>query len=391
MDVLLVTRDFRSYGIATRLASEGNKVKVFTGKTTSYAFGEGLVEFVPHPLDAIKECKFIIVDGPADKVIYEWAKKYNKPIIGSSPMTDMMNADVYREIQIAQKLGVPLPPTEVIDDVSLMYEKIVEWNPVRTIIRYDRESITIDHQQWMAWAMTNLPFGKRLVLQTPEFGEAIDVVGWFDGLHWAEPFILKSVNDGNLRASLLLALYDRGWLDRTIKPWARFLRSIDYKGPFRVRLCLFKDQPTLLSTHAGIEFPSVYAFLEGLKESATDFFSKIALGVCEKYEITTDYMGAVPVGTTVKYPDGIPILGIDEGNSKHIFLGSVSQRESGLIIKSGLPWIYITAARGRDISESFGRAYFTGSAVKIPEPSFTRGLPGVYSPWISRVKSLGYL
>jgi len=391
MNVLLVTRDFRSFGIATRLAKENHEVTVYTGRTKGMSFGEGLVKFVAHPLEAIKECQFIIVDGPIEKSIYDWSKTYNKPVVGSSPMTDLMNADVYKEVQIAQRFNIPLPTTEVIGDVSDMYSKILDWNPIRTTIRYDRNSITIDQREWMAWAMHKLPVGKKLVLQTPEFGEAVDVIGWFDGLHWAEPFLLKSTNDANLRASTLLALYDRAWVDRAVRPWEQLLRSINYKGPFRVRLCLSKDECTVLSTYAGIEFPSVYAFLEGIKEPIADFFNRIAFGNCPEYDITKDHMSAFSVGTTIADPEGIPILGLDEGNTKHIFFGAVAQRPDGPIISKGLPWVYVVAARGRDIDESFGRAYFTASVVKVPEPKLTNGLPGVYKPWMNRVRSLGYL
>lgn len=391
METLLVTRDFRSYGLVSRLMDEGHTVKVFGYKIKKPTFGEGMVEFVSHPLEAIKSCRYIIADAPVDDQIYGWAKTFNKPIIGGSPLTDLMNTDAYREYQIAAKLGVPLPPTEVIDDVADMYAKILDWNSTRTVVRYDREAITVDHQDWLAWAMHRIPLNKKILLQTPGFGEHLEVCGWFDGLHWARPFFIKSNNDDRLSASMLLALSDRKWIATTIEPWSRFLRVTEYKGPFKIKLLLTKERAVVISTYTGMEFPSIYAFFEGLKEPISDFLNRVAFGMCPEYDITSDYMASIVVNTAIKEPDGIPIVGLDEGNAKHIFLGSVARLDSGLIIKKGLSWVYTATAHGRDLSESLGRAYFTSKRVQVPEPLLMTNLESAYKPWLTKIGSLGYL
>lgn len=385
MQIFLISSTSNLLGLANRLVEEGHKVD-FYGPG-----GNGYVEKVKHPYEAIKNCKFIVADGKLDSKVYNWARTFNKPIIGAHPLADMLNSDCYREYQIASKLGLSIPPTEVINDISDMYDKVLEWNSARTLIRYDRETISCDHQVWLAWAMTKLPLNKKILLQKPSWGEEIQVTGWFDGLKWARPFMLKTPKEQDLRVSSMLALYKREWLQQVIEPWEAFLRSLEYKGPIKVRALASKDKIQVMETKIGIEFPSLYAFLEGLKEPVGEFLNKIAFSVCNELDITTDYFSCAVVRTGLNEPEGAPIVGIDEGNKKHIFLGDVDVIESDIVIKKDPSWVYITSAHGRTVDESFGRMYFTHSQVRIPEPNIMTGVGQLHSQWFNQVRNLGYL
>jgi len=385
MQILVITKDLRSIGLASRLVSEGHDVAV--SSTVKLPETYGFFTKASHVYNAIKDCKFIVADAVDDQKVYEWAKTFNKPIIGCSPMTDLMNKDCYREYTIGQRLGVVMPPTEVINDMSEMFGKVVDWNPTRTLVRYDRETITCDHQQWLSWAMYKLPLNKKILLQTPSFGEELTVTGWFDGTKWVRPFILKTNKESDLGASLMLGLYEREWTKKVIEPWGEFLRKVDYRGPFTVRALASKQAVQIISTHTGIEFPSIYAYFEGLKEPIGEFLNKIAFGVCDKVDYTSDYISSIVVRTNLKDPEGIPIIGIDSGNSKHLFFGSVRKNEEEIVVMPG-PWIYTVTAHGRDPDESFGRAYHTNTVVRVPEPSYATNMSSVYKPWLNKLKNL---
>lgn len=385
MEILVYTEKYDLFGVANRLVDEGHSVKVFfTGKLPE---GFGKFEKVTHPHNAIKSCKFIISDGISNQQVYEWARQYNRPIIGAGQMTYMMNNDCYREYTVGQKLGVSLPTTEIIDDVSVMYSKVLDWNPARTLVRFDREVISCDHQEWLAWSMTQLPLNKKILLQTPEFGEYVTVMGWFDGLKWAKPFVLKTEDEDGLMSSLMRGISDREWLSKTIEPWGAFLKAIDYHGPFSVRCLASKKGVVVMSTYAGFQFPSLYAYIEGLMEPFGEFLNKIALGVCDSHQFTKDYSSAMFVRSSMKEPVGVPILGLDEGNQKHTFYGGIVFRETEKVIGPG-PWVYAVSAHGREPEESFGRMAFTSKIVKIPDPQYTTGMSSVYKPWLSKLGSL---
>jgi hypothetical protein len=385
VDILCISDDLSLVGLASRLTLEGHSVKLYT---TSNKLVSNLFTVTRTPYEAIKECKFIVADSMGYGDLYKWAKNFNKPIIGCSPLTDAMNVDCYREYQIANKLGVKLPPTEILADVGEMFDKVLSWNPARTFVRYDRELITCDHREWLAWAMTQLPLDKRILLQTPTYGEEVSVTGWFDGIRWAKPFILKTNHEKNIRASMLLALREGNKIIETIEPFGQFLKAVDYHGPFTVNSNASRNAIEVVSTHTGFEFPSMYAFFEGLKEPIGEFLHKIAFSVCDKHDITSDYMSSVVFSTNYKRAKDIPIIGIDEGNLKHLFLGGVNKREDDYIIDPFIDWIYTITAHGRDPQESFGRIYHTGDIVKIPEPNFMTNVSSMYKPWLTKLKSL---
>lgn len=384
MNILFINQTRTLLGLAERLALEGHTIQVF-------GHGNGLVDSVRHPYEAIKDCKFIVADGPVEHKVWEWARTFNKPVIGTNPLTEMINRDCYREWRVASKLNIPMPPTEVIDDISDMYTKVLEWNSARTLIRYDRETVSCDHQRWLAWAVHKLPLNKKILLQQPSWGEEIQVFGWFDGMHWARPFLVKTNSEGQLRASTVLALFERAWTKAAIQPWEIFLRNVEYKGPMSVRLLASRKGMQMMSVHIGFEFPSIYSFLEGLKEPIGDFLNRVAFGVCEEIDITTDYASCVIVGTALKDPGGVPIVGLDEGNRKHIFFGSVDKTENDILVADNPDWIYAISAHGQDLDVAFGRIKHTQGIVRVPEANIPSNIAPVHRQWFNKVKELGYL
>lgn len=388
MDILFVTTTNNLLGLAARLTEEGHSIKLYSESGTG---ASGFVERVKHPFEAIKGCKFVVADGPISNSCWAWAKQFNKPIIGTHPIAEQMNADVYKEWQIASKTGILLPETEVIDDISVMYDKVLNWNNARTTIRYDRVAISVDHQRWLAWAMDKLPLNKKILLQRPVWGEEIRVEGWFDGLKWARPFILKTPNEDRMGGSSVLGLYKREWVDKLIAPWDIFLRQIEYRGPFRVKAFASREKIEHCEAHFGFEFPSLYAFLEGLRDGVGDFLNKIAFGVCDEIPFTADYSSCAVVSTTLTEPKGAPVVGLDDGNRKHVYFGSVDVVEDEILVGRATTWVYVVAARGRSIDESFGRLYFTKDRVRIPEALTMTGLGPLHTQWFNRIRDLGYL
>jgi hypothetical protein len=134
----------------------------------------------------------------------------------------------------------------------------------------------------------------------------------------------------------------------------------------------------------------MYAFFEGLREPAGEFLHKIAFGVCHGMDFTSDYVSALVVKSSLPKPEGIPVIGLDDGNKKHLFFGHVSEVDSQMILRDG-GWAYCLTAHGRTLDESFGRIYHTSQVVKVPEPAFTTQMSSVYRPWLSKIKAKGVI
>lgn len=383
MDILFITKEKNLFGLASRLVDEGHNILMWAPMSKNTMF-----EPLKSLYDAIKQCKFIISDGIGQQE-YGWAKTFNKPVIGSCPLANVMNHDCVREYKMAHKLGISLPVTEVLEDLSSAYDKVLNWNPVRTSIRYDRENITVDHQQWMAWALTQLPVGKEILIQQPTYGEVSKVSGWFDGMNWKRPFILTNPQS-ELQANMSLGLFQREWINKVIVPYEKYLRTVEYKGPFSVTFSTNKEGNEVLCTHAGFEYPLVYGYFEGLKTPCGEFLNEVAFSTNSEVDYTTDYVASLLVKTSIKESKGIPIVGITDGNRKHIFLNGVFGVEDDIVV-SGDTWIYAVTAHGRDPEEAFGRAYFTADKVRIPQPVITPSMASLGNSWVTKLKRLELL
>ena len=102
-------------------------------------------------------------------------------------------------------------------------------------------------------------------------------------------------------------------------------------------------------------------------------------------------MHAITVKCGLQDPSGVPVVGVDTGNRKHIFFGDITKVDDDILVRSNDPWAYIISAHGRDIDEAVGRAQFTQKIVRVPDAVHVGPVSSLYKVAFNKLKAVGYL
>jgi hypothetical protein len=395
MKILVIAESGSMLGIAQRLAHEGHQVTVFPTGMKLVHTGDNLYSVSPNLWKCIQECKFIVAECGWDK-LYERAKTYNKPIIGASAMTDMLNTDSVKEFKLGAKLGISFPKTEVFNDVGGLQPKVLAGDLTRYYVKHGRRTFVCTKPEWLAWAMYQLPVGKDVLLQEEVQGEELSVIGWFNGLNWVRPFFYATPYADRLGGVVMLAQKSKiknKLTDDTITPLGEWLKVIDYKGPVTAHLIGNGDKTYVKRFELGLTAPCVFAMLEGLKEMPlTDFFNALAFGSDRQVDVSNDYLVGISVSSRESDMHGAPLLGVDEGNLSKIFLQGVFKNEiDGFMLSGETEEVYTAVSHGRDLKEASRRVYGTINNVKFPRMYYMSNIQGQSSKTFGSLRSWGII
>ncbi|KKM08270.1 hypothetical protein LCGC14_1725540, partial [marine sediment metagenome] len=281
MKILILTRDGSALGLAQRLVQEGHEVDVFSDTLTLVHTGSSIYEISQNLWKSVQECKFIVTDCGGWSSLYKRASTYNKPIIGCTAMTDMLNEDCVKEYQLGKRLGIKFPETTVYSDAQGLQPKVLEGTFLRYNIKIGRDLFVCTRQEWMAWAMYQLPIGEEILLQREMQGREINVIGWFNGLNWVRPFFYSTPDAKETGAVAMLAQKTNTKLTaNTIEPLGKWLRAVDYKGAITAHL-IVEDGTDIVYVdkfNIGLTAPCIFAMMEGLKTPLSDFLNSLAFG-----------------------------------------------------------------------------------------------------------------
>jgi hypothetical protein len=374
--ILVVAGDGATLGLAQRLVREGHKVDVFPMDMPIAHTGDNIYKITTNLWKAVQDCKFIIADRGWDK-LYARANTYNKPIIGTHPMTDMLNMDAVKEYKLGTKLGARYPKTEIFSDFSGLQPKLLEGKYRRYYVKHERKTFVCTAPEWLAWAMYQLPVGEEVLLQEEAKGSEVSVVGWFNGLKWVGPFFYSTPTSKTSKIVAMLAANNKNELIRTtIYPFCHWLKKIDYKGPFTVNLILDGKEWFIKDVEAGLTGPSVFAMMEGIKNTGVaDFMNQLAFS-SGSVDITKDYLVGIEVSNRDADMYGAPILGVDDGNMSKIFLHGAYFSDDGYMMSGETESVYTAVAHGRDLKEAMGRVYRTIDQVQFPRMYYASNLAG---------------
>jgi hypothetical protein len=390
MKILILTRDGSALGLAQRLVQEGHSVDVYSDVLTLVHTGGSIYDISMNLWKSVQECKFIVTDCGNWPSLYKRASTYNKPIIGCNAMTDMLNGNCVKEYQLGMRLGVNFPKTEVYSDVQGLQPKMLEGTFLRYNIKVDRKLFVCTRQEWMAWAMYQLPIGEEILLQKELKGREVNVIGWFNGLNWVRPFFYATPNSKEIGAVAMLAQKNNTKLTaRTIEPLDKWLRAIDYKGSVTAYL-LVEDKTEEVYVdrfEIGLTAPCIFAMMESLKSPTGDFLNSLAFGNESEMNASMDYLLGVEVQSKDQGMHGAPVLGLEDGNLKHIFLHGVYKDETGYMMSGETAPIYTAVARGQDVREAARRVYRTIDEVQFPRMSYLPNLEGRSAVTFQNLKS----
>lgn len=384
MNILIVTNSDRSFGLAHRLSIEGNTVEVYCPSKSYGKTGAGIWKMITNLKEGIKNCQFIIADSEMPLDSFNFAKMFNKPVVGWHPLTDLLNLSSVKEFEAGNACGCSYPYTEVFDDATDAGELIIGWDLDRYYIKHDRRSINLNYSEWLSWAMYNLPYGEPVLIQEAITGQDVSVIGWFDGMDWRKPFLLCNSDSAALGASILWR-DDRNIATHTIEPLARFLKSVGYRGPVKCSLKLTDDLAYLIKVNVGFTYPDLYAFVEGCKEPIGSFLWSIAIGRMYDLRYTNDY--AVAFEASVKEADmqGAPLTGVEDANLRHSTLHDVYKEGQSYFIANGHSHCYTAMARGDAVEVATGRAYRTIQLLTFPCMGYPSNMRFHFSMLVDRV------
>ncbi len=394
MKILILTRDGTALGLAQRLTREGHQVDVFSDTLTLVHTGGDIYNISMNLWKSVQECKFVVTDCGDWSALYKRAKTYNKPVIGCSELTDMLNKDFVREYKLGKKLGVKFPLTEVYSDVQGLQPKVLGGKELRYVIKHNRNFFVCSKQEWMAWAMYQLPIGEDVLFQKEVKGREIDVIGWFNGLDWVHPFFYSTPDSVAIGAVSMLAQKKNNKLTKdTIEPLDRWLRIIDYKGAVTAHLVVEDETDNVYVDRfeVGLTAPCIFAIMEGLRISVSEFLNSLAFGNDTEVSTSLAYLLGIEVKNKDAGMHGAPVLGLEEENLKHIFLQGVYKDETGYMISGETHPIYTAVSRGQDIREAARRIYRTIDEVQFPRMHYVQNITGQSMSTFQNLKSWGVI
>jgi hypothetical protein len=390
VNILLYTDDDKSFGLAHRLVLEGHQVEVFmptSPSCVSERTGDGLWKFINSAKEGIKNCQFIIADCFMANDIFNFAKMFNKPVVGWHPLTGLLNSSAVKEFEAALACDCSYPYTQVFDDATDTGELILGWDADNYYIKHDRRVIDLAHSEWLTWAMYNLPYGEPVLIQEQVKGIEVSVIGWFDGLDWRKPFLVCNSDSQRLGASILWRDTEERLSQFTIAPLRSFLKTIGYHGPVKCNLIVCDDFSYVSKIRIGITYPDIYAFAEGLKGNLGDFLWSMAIGRETNVPYTDMYSVAFEVNVQEADMDGAPLTGVEDANLRHSVLHNIYKDGDSYFLASGFSRSYTAMARGEAVEVATGRAYRTIQLLTFPCMGFPSNMRFHFSMLSERVKS----
>lgn len=319
MKILYLTTDSDGLGIAKRFLDEGNSVKVFLQDGSSA--GDGLVNKVPSWRPELADADFVVC-GSLDFARYEEVfKQYGKPYIGSPDAARVLLAG--RRKQFLDHCGVTM---------------------------------------------------------CSKFEHKVMIHGFFNGRDWVKPLLISVIDNTLFPGDLGPEIGCMGCTMKVIKKWPAFVEKIG-KGlrKLGVRDLIsipFNCKMEVLGVGCGFLSDVIEGIAEGAKEDLSDFLFRLANGLPESINITTDYLITVRL-TIPPFPylgfideTNYRINGLDEHNLKHIFLSDVIFSEDNYYACSTTGNTLKVTARGRDLREAQRRVYRTLGNLAVPSKQY---------------------
>jgi hypothetical protein len=170
-----------------------------------------------------------------------------------------------------------------------------------------------------------------------------------------------------------------GAMLRVIKKWPDFVEKIGSglrKLGVRDLVSIpFNSDMEVLSVGCGFVYDIIEAIAEGIREPMSDFLFRLANGIPESFDMTTDCVVTVrltipPFPYPLSAEDKLEIIGLDEHNLKHVFLSDVCFLDDKYFACTTTGNTLKAAARGRDLREAQRRVYRTLGNISIPAKQY---------------------
>lgn len=446
MRVLVVSEYGDFSPVAQHMIRQGDRVEVYITNQDARVTGHGLTiqpPFWQKPLalaDVQREgYDYVIFDNVRQGNFADKLRESGTPVVGASRLMDALELDRHYGIQIMRTAGIKVPPTHSFAPTEYSDAiKLVEQSGKRYVYKPCGNQLTSD--TYVAEGPDDLvamlhiysdlikvPF----ILQEYISGTEVSTEVWFNGSQvvnvnstMEEKHHTSSIAPNHTRdldratrarlhalgmgvysgcAGNVVWNYDLRRLPRLYQEGigraVPFLRQADYRGVLDLNAIVNEEGIWGLEWTARFGYDAIYAFLEGLREPLAPLLSSLARGVDVRTSWKDDASMTGSVRLTVPpFPHdghsqaGIPILGVDARNERHVWLCDARLNGRGSLEVAGFDGnVGSVSAFGTSVSEVRRRIYRTVTNLTVPEVVFRPDIGLRVRDGVAQLQQWGYL
>ncbi len=313
MRILIISKTGRMLGIAHRLQTEGHSIQLSIMDDLTREVGDGIVPKLAYDAEIDEEYNLII----AEDYIPGLHRK-GIPVFGGHMIAGRINGDIRQNASVIRLAGIKLPLDKAIDGVALSVGAF-----------WDGNGFAVPHLVWADGDAKN--YIKRININAHIFTKGLGLL-------------------------------------------ARFMKKTDYRGYVRLRFLLAGEELYGLGLNMACEPEILQTLFELKKGDIGELFNSVAIGQTHEGEWHNGIAAGVRVSRSGYYM-GIPIDGIVEDNSRHIWLQSALWGEDRYhCVQTDNPILYVTAGSNNLYScvQRIGR---TMSNIKINGSEYNLDFP----------------
>lgn len=354
MNILFVSSSPLVVPFAEQVLKEGHSATVLA----SGSWGSDRIEVEESKLSVKKVTDFLgkgsfdlaVVEG-AELVSVKAALRRRLPTLGPSEFTTRLGKDKSFAETFLASLDIPAAPTDPGEGPVSIWRDGYKVCECQDSEEYrEVEEFLSEHQ--VQWEPPGVP---------------LLVGGWFDGHSFGFPLVgqiwWEYMATGGLGLFLDPPAGLSGWIfshspqlhKEALLPLVGALRECDFRGALMVKAFVTTTDFCVTDVVSGLRM--LLPFLEGTAKGIVGVMHDVATGRVKNWFCHASCYSAAMMSSTI---GGAPLLGLNEGNLKHLLLMGV---EGGRAIED--PVLYCTAW-GKNWTEARRRVYRTLETVKMP-------------------------
>ncbi len=414
MRFLFLSESGDGLGIAHQLVKEGHDVDYFI-KEAGYGWaGRGIVNRVTSWRPRVAKADLVVCDMVGFGLQGDVIRKLGKPILSCDKVTDLIELDRAKGMEVFRKLGIKIPETYDFKNPEEAKSLLTTWEAPGYVVKPSGNKGTAQtrickDKESFEYALEVLEKGSPLIVQRIVEGVEVSTEGWWNGRGWIEPFNHTfeekrflagdlGPNTGCMGNIVIGARRRNKLVKETVAKLEPFLKRTSYRGPVDINTIVNESGAYALEATARFGYDAIEALMEGLSEPIADVLFETALGVKKEFKLTEEYMIASRLSVP-PWPHadedgknrGLPILGLNDKNLKHIYL-SDAYRDGNKYYYAASDGVVLKAtARGASVREAQRRVLRTLDNIQVSDKQYRRDIGGRVDGAMSSLKDWRYL
>lgn len=386
----MLSKDGDGLGVAQRIAQEGHEIDVWVADPKLRLAGRGIVgrpaAWRPH----VAKADLVLCDMVGFGHLEKTLRKMGKNPLSCDLVVEQAELDRAKGLELMQKSGINTPESKAFRSPAAARSA---WRDGGVVVKPSgnvataKTTVARDKATFLH-ALSQMPAGTSFIVQAFAEGIEVSTEGWWNGRSWIRPFNHTfeekrfmnggiGPNTGCMGNVVVVAKTRDKLVQATIQKLEPFLKQTSYRGPVDVNAMVTKGKALALEITARMGYDAIEALTEGLKEPLTDLLFETAMGVKREMSVESIPMIAVrvsvppwPHAAPRESDKGRPLLGLNKGNLKHIFLTDIYKDGQEYKWAAGDGVVYKATAGGVDFREARRRVYRTISNVQILDSQY---------------------